>query len=1034
MRFLPSLGQKALCALLTCAALLIGMSASAQSITKGKVVDESGEPVIGASVIIPGTTVGVITEADGTFSINAAKGTTLEVSCIGYVTKNVTAADNLNIVLEEDRQMLAETVVVGYGTMKKSDVTGSMVSVSSEELTQRPTNNVLEALQGKAAGVDIRTNERPGEMGSVYIRGQRSLNASSDPLYVVDGIPLINGALESLNPNDIASVEILKDASATAIYGSRGANGVVLVTTKKGSKDKMTISYDGSFTVEKLHSVTDMMNSADYIEWRRWAYHNAGSTALTPDQFTQDLDYVLFRGGSDPYAWANIQKGWASGTWDGSKVDTTDWIDLIMKTSFTHEHTLSVSGGNDKVQSYISFGYLSNEGTSKGQDYQRYTLKSNNDFQPYKWLGLGLNVNASYQRQDYGLSGAGNFQGGSSSSIYAAATNQLPYAVPFDDEGNRIDYPGGDDRIKNPYGEWDYVTDLRKTYRLMGSTYLTLDFGEMWEPLKGLSYRINFGPDFRLVDRGLYVGAESINRAGTDYALNSKTNSLSWTLDNLLYYNRDFGKHTVGVTLLHSADKSDVRAQSMDAEGTPLPSAKWNNMGLNGSLRSWSTSLTQRQMESYMARVNYSYDSRYMLTASIRRDGASVLASGHKWANFPSVALGWSIHNEEFMKNVSWVEQLKLRAGWGVTGNSAIDPYTTKGAIAALYYPSASSSTLGYTLYDSMLSSSSDRNITMANQELTWEKTTQYNVGLDFSILKGRISGVFDIYKSYTKDLLMAQSIPSLLGYASTYNNIGKTENFGYDITLNLVPLRLNDWEWTVDINAAYTKSKITELTTGDDDLVNNWFIGEPIGVIYSYESAGLWQESDAAAMADFNANGNHFEAGMARPVDQNNDNKIDASDRVILGNTTPKWTLGLNTAVSYKNWTLSAQLYGRFKFVDYGDAPWVGGRYPVREYDYWTPSNTGAKYTKPIYSEAGEDIYYQIVDIADRSYLKLRNVSLSYTFPEKLLRSTPISALKVYGQAKNLGSLFNKSEARDMDTGLAYYNRGFTFGVNVSF
>ena len=454
------------------------------------------------------------------------------------------------------------------------------------------------------------------------------------------------------------------------------------------------------------------------------------------------------------------------------------------------------------------------------------------------------------------------------------------------------------------------------------------------------------------------------------------------------------------------------------------------------ALRTYSTSLTQTQMESYMARVNYSYAGKYLLTASVRRDGSSVLADGHKWATFPSVALGWRIDQEGFMRNVRWVNQLKLRVGWGVTGNSAISAYQTKGQIASLFYPFGTSVAQGYTLQDSMLRDSSDRSIKMANKGLGWERTTQYNAGLDFNFLNGRIAGVFDIYKSYTNDLLLQQSLPALIGYTSTYNNIGKTENFGYDITLNLVPVRTKDWEWTVDINAAYTKNVITELSNGkEDDINNGWFIGYSLGSVYTFESAGIWQESDAAEMAKFNANGNHFEAGMARPVDQNGDYKIDDLDKVIIGSTMPRWTFGFNTGLSYKNWTLDVQLYGRFKFLSGSDAPWVGGRYNVRSYDYWTPTNTGARYTKPIFSEAGADSYYQTVDNwMDRSYLKLRNISLAYTFPSQMLRNTGINALKLYVQARNLGSIFNGSEVRDMDTGNMYYNRGFTFGVNVSF
>ena len=1039
MKSIFSVSRKALMALTAVVALLFaGPAAFAQGTSKGKVLDSKGEPIIGASVYVPGTTNGVITDIDGNFELRVAPGTTLEVSGIGYVTKQVSAAANMTVTLDDDNLLLEEAVAIGYGTMKKSDVTGAMVSVGSEELTQRPTNNVFEALQGHAAGVDIRSNERPGEVGSVYIRGQRSLTATSTPLYVVDGIPMMSGSIDNLNPQDIESIEILKDASATAIYGSRGANGVILVTTKKGAKGDMHISYAGSFTYETIKDKATWMTAGEYIDWRRTAYYNLDPKNYpSPSAPTQDNDYKIFNGGGDAYAWRNIMKGWAGGSWNGNAVETTDWMSLILKPAITHEHTVSASGGSDKFQSYMSLGYLKNEGTIHGQNYERFTAKSSNDFQPYKWLSLGASINATYSIQNYGLSGTGNFQGGSQSSAYGVATQGYPYAVPFDDEGNRIEFPGGDDRVKNVYGEWDLQTDLRKTFRAVGAFYTQLNFGEMWEPLKGLSLRVNFGPDFRFFDQGVYVAKESFNRAGSNYALNNKYMDISWTLDELLYYNREIGKHSFGITLLHSADSYDRRTMSMDAENLPIQEALWNNMGSVSALRTYSTGLTQKQMESYMARVNYTYDNRYMITASVRRDGASQLAEGHKWATFPSVALGWRIDQESFMQNVSWINQLKLRAGWGITGNAAIDPYKTKGAIVSLFYPYGSNVTEGYTLFDSMHRDSSARSLAMANEALTWEKTMQYNVGLDFNFLNGRISGVIDGYKSFTSDLLMTQSLPAILGYTRTFNNIGKTENIGMDITLNLVPIRTQDWEWTVDINAAYTKNKITELANGaTEDLNNNWFVGQSIGSVYGYQGAGIWQTADQATMDKFNANGNKFQPGMARVVDQNGDDKIDANyDRIILGCTMPRWTFGFNTAVSYKNWTLSAQLYGRFKFLSGSDAPWVGGRYNVRKYDYWTENNTGAKYTKPIFSEAGADQYYQTVDNwMDRSYLKIRNISLGYTFPAAMLRNTGISALRLYLQAKNLGSIFNGSEVRDMDTGNMYYNRGFTFGVNVTF
>lgn len=1030
--------------------------AMAQGKVSGTVVDEQGTPVIGASVMVKGTSTGTVTDFDGNFEIpNVEQNATLVISYIGYVTQEVAlnGRKTVNVTIKEDKKVLDEVVVVGYGVQKKSDVTGAMTSVTAEDLTSRPISNALEGMQGKAAGVDIRTSDRPGEMGDVYIRGTRSLTASSQPLYVVDGVPLNGtvgqtyeesqdgstpryGQLESLNPQDIESIEVLKDASATAIYGSRGANGVVLITTKKGKEGKFTVSYNGSMTVDNVKDKTEWMSASDYLTWRRWAYYYLDPNKYPRgDQPTIENDKTIFSAAGDPYAWANIERGWAGGTWDGSKVQTTDWAGYVTQTGYTMDHTVSASGGNEKSQSYISVGWLDNRGTIKGQDYNRYTAKVSNDTKPFKWLSLGATINATYSIQNYGMSNDGGTTSGPKSA-HAAAMRNLPYAVPFDTEGNRIDYPGDDAMIKTVVDEWKYSTDERKVFRAFGSFYGQVNFGEIYAPLKGLQYKINFGPDFRYYRRGFFNSGESTNREGTNQVSLTKSTDFSWTLDNLIYYNRSIGKHDFGLTLLQTATKYEYEQNYELAEGIPLESALWNALTTTNvtSLKSWSSALTEKQLESYMARVNYTFNGRYMLTASVRWDGASQLAEGHKWATFPSFALGWRMEQEEFMKNLTWIDQLKLRLGYGVTGNAAINPYQTKGSIVSLFYPYGSAATAGYTNYDSMIKNGS---VTMANQNLGWEKTKQWNLGIDFNFLRGRIGGTFDIYTSRTTDLLMLQSIPTLTGYKSTYNNIGETKNFGYDITLNFVPVRTKDLEWSIGVNAAYTKNEIVSLANGkEDDVANTWFIGESVNVIYGYESDGLWKESDAAEMAKFNENGHKFQVGMVKPVDQNGDYKITANDdRIIIGNKDPKWSLGLSTDLSYKNWNLAVQAYGRMGYTyASSEAPWVGGRYNVRDYDYYNENNTSAAYGKPIYDNGGSDPYYSIVGIKSGSYLKVRTISLGYTFPAKLLKGTSISHLKLYAQAKNPFSIFNKYESIDLDTQSNLYNQGYTFGVNISF
>ncbi len=1011
----------------------------------GKICDANGEPLIGASIQVKGTTIGSITDIDGNYSLEVPDDAVLVISYIGYIAQEVSVGikNVVNIALKEDAEVLDEVVVVGYGVQKKSDVTGAMIRVNSEDLTSRPVANAFEAMQGKAAGVDITSNERPGEIGTINIRGVRSLSASNTPLYVVDGIPLMsNSGIETLNPQDIESIDVLKDASATAIYGSRGANGVVLVTTKQGKEGKMSLNYSGTMTIETLQDYSEMMNSAEYIEWRRWAYYYYDpSTYPRADQPTKENDYDIFMGSADPYAWRNIERGWAGGIWDGSKVPTTDWGSMVKQTGITHEHTLSASGGTEKMRGYASFGYLNNEGTIKGESYTRYTAKVSTDMTPVKWFKLGMNVNATFSEQQYGSSAksVGQLSTNIPKNLYAASTSIFPYAVPYDDNGERIIYPGGDDGVKTVVDDWKYSEYERRMFRVIGSMYAQLDLGEIYKPLKGLRYRLNFGPDFRYWRNGTFEDAQSVSRNGSpNYASLENQHDFSWTLDNLIYYDKVIGKHSLGVTLLQSATKYHYEDASMAAVGIPLSSAKWNALNQQNisNLDSWSSNLIEKQLLSYMFRLNYDYSNKYLLTVSGRWDGASQLADGNKWAFFPSVALGWRLEQEEFLKNIHWINQLKLRMGVGVTGNSAIDPYQTKGGIVSLFYPSGSNLVSGHVPTEMMVE---DGDVAMANPSLTWEKTRQWNVGLDYAILNGRISGVLDFYTSQTSDLLMAMTIPALNGYQNTYSNVGETSNIGVDITLNTVNVKTSDFEWSTTLNAAWQKDKIETLANGkEDDINNNWFIGHALGVVYGYQSAGLWKEEDAAEMAKFNANGHKFAAGMVRPVDQNHDYLIDPNDdRVVIGHTRPRWTLGMTNTFSYKNLDFSFMLYGRFDYMVDTGGEYQGGRYTQRKINYYNENNKNAEYQKPIYSGSAGDPYYNIIGYKNGSFLKVRNVSLGYTFPQLLVKKWGLSNLRVYVQAKNPGRIFSNIDFLELDAsqaGTTTWNRGYTIGLNIGF
>ena len=614
---------------------LTSKSGVALSVT-GKVTSSDGEALPGVTIKIKGTAKGTITLADGSFKLDVPDGNTvLVISSTGYETQEVTVGSRtvINVILVNDIKALEEVVVVGYGERKKSDVTGSIVSVSSAEINQRPVSNALQGIQGKAAGVDISSNERPGTVGSVSIRGVRSLTASNSPLYVVDGIPLISGGIENINPNDIESIDVLKDASATAIYGSRGANGVVIVTTKRGKNGKYTLSYNTAYTTETLQNRAELMNAGQYIDYRRWSKYYA-NPAVFPrgDQPTQANDKDIFLGTSDPSAWANIQKGWAGGTWDGSKVETTDWVGMITQTSLTAQHTLSVSGGSEKMKAYGSFGYLDNQGTVKGQGYKRYSGKLSIDIKPTDWFSMGGTLNTAYSVQEFGQSTVGRNNNVNTAGLYESSRAIFSYAVPFDATGKRVELPGGDDAVKTIVNEENYSQDQRINLRAFGSFYSEFNFGGFTKALEGLKFRVNFGPDISVNRDGVYLDANSVVRTGSSYAALIKDQTMSYTLDNMLTYNKTLNnKHQIGITALQTQTRYDYEQSSMGADNVPFSSQKWNALSTsNLPLTSWNSNLVQRQILSYMGRINYDFDNRFLVTVSGRYDGASQLSEGNK--------------------------------------------------------------------------------------------------------------------------------------------------------------------------------------------------------------------------------------------------------------------------------------------------------------------------------------------------------------------------------------------------------------------
>ena len=1004
---------------------VFALGVSAQNKVTGTVVDVSGEAIIGASVIVKGTSNGTITDFDGNFTIqNVPQNGSLVISYVGYRNQTVAVSgkSQIKVTLEEDRQLLDEVVVVGYGVQKKSDVTGALAHLDSKDLVTMPVSNALEAMQGKAAGVDITNSQRPGEVGSITVRGQRSIDASNGPLYVVDGMTIQNGGIENINPADIESIEVLKDASSTAVYGSRGANGVVLVTTKKGKEGKLSLNYSGTVTFSKLSNVSEMMGAAEWLKYSRYAYYNAGAYGDGTPNY--DLDYKIY--GNVPASWANIEKGWSADhtTFDYSKVGSYDWESEGKRTGIAHEHTLSASGGTDKFKGYASFGYLDEKGVMPGQSYQRFTFNTSFEGKMLPYFTMGMTMNASYGTQEYGYSftksttGAGDY--------YNALRGMLPWSVPYDADGNYIEYPTGDVNIQNPIDELKYTKNQRKNFRINGSVYGQLDFGKIWQPLEGLTYRIQFGPELQYYRAGTANAAEGINGAGRNQVVYNPYQRVAWTLDNIINYNKTIADiHTIGITLLQSAsdyhfESGNIRANVATAEEL------WYNTKSNNDPTDYSTGLTESSMASYMARINYSLMDRYLLSASMRWDGASQLSPGKKWASFPSVSLGWRMEQEKFMQNIKWIDQLKLRIGWGISGNAAIAPYATKGSVQDLTYTWGKVAEVGYVPSDPNAKTPA----LMANQNLSWEKTTQWNFGLDFSFLDGRLGGAFDVYTTKTKDLLMATTIPSLNGYVSTMANVGETSGWGIDLQINALPVKTKDFEWSSVLSWSLDRNKIEKLANGVTENINKrWFVGEEIGVYYDYVYDGIWKTSEAEQAATYGR-----KPGQIKVKDLNGDGKIDGNnDRAIVGNARPRWSGGWRNTFTYKQIEFSFFIYSRWKFMVPAGSVNLDGRYAMRSLDYWVAGeNENAEYYGPGTNGQSADTYASSMNYQDGSYIKMRNISLGYNFTKKQLAPLGLNSLKIYVQAMNPFTIYSKCKWLDTDM-MSYDNNTRNFGTTTT-
>ncbi len=987
---------------------------------KGTIKSEKGEPLIGASVVVKGTTTGTVVDENGNFELAVPDGTAvLVISFVGYDTQEITVGNQttINVILTEGKA-LGEVVVIGYGTVKKSDITGSISSITTKELEKIPATNIVQAMQGQAAGVDIaQTDARPGAAPQVRIRGNRSLNATNNPLYVMDGIPMSDGSnINDFNPLDIESIEVLKDASATAIYGSRGANGVILISSKKAKKGKTTISYSGSVGISSPLVPFNPLGAADFAEVRRDGKRNNATTAYNSAFADPELDYQNFN--TDLNMWESVSQGY---TWidknnriaqkrpatadekarmaafqafnpkslitdsiaiyDPTKVRNTNWSDYALQQGKEQNHQLSITGGTDKLSVSFSLGYLDKQGLQPGQGYQRYSSRVGLDWSVNDWLRLGASANVNLTTQQFGT------------DIYSNAVFQLPVAIPYDPtSGAVISQPGGDALIYTPLNSAAGEIDDRRTNRYFGSLFAEVQL------MKGLKYRANVGPDATTYRRGQFQSSNSnARRGGTTFGYYQNDQRLNFVLENLLYYNTTIAKkHDIGVTLLQSIQQDRFENISLSVQDLPYNSQLFYNLGSTNATGpdAFGSNYTLVKMMSFMGRVNYAYNNKYLLTASIRRDGSSVLSEGNKWDVFPSFAAAWKISEESFLKDSRVINQLKLRVGYGRTGNSAINPYTTTGGLLKTRYAWDNAAAWGYV-----------PNL-IANPDLKWETTDQVDVGLDFSLFGDRVTGVVDLYRANTSNLLMDRQIPTASGFNSVQANVGATRNTGIEISLNTVNVHLqNSLKWTSSIIFSSNKEEITSLYGGTtDDIANRWFIGQPIVSYYDYVPQGVWTTAEAAQAAEYGS-----KPGLAKFLDINGDKKIDANnDRKVIGSNVPKWTGSLSNTFSYKGVDLSFMLYARIgqTILNGYLRPYLTGRYTENSTvanNYWTPTNqTGVLYPK-INADQERPLFPESYLYTDGSFVKLRNVTLGYSIPSTVLPKIGLKNLYLYVTGQNL-------------------------------
>ncbi|MCC5905325.1 MAG: TonB-dependent receptor [Balneolaceae bacterium] len=918
-----------------------------ESIT-GTITDATtGEIIPGANIYVVEIESGAATDLEGRFSIQVNNpGTyTLVVTFVGYeryerlVEIEVGETANIDIQLEQMRILGDDIVVVGYGVQRRSDMTGSVSSVSADAINESSITSLESGLQGRSAGLYVnQSGNKPSSGAQIRIRGNRSITAGNDPLFVVDGVP-VSGGIQDINPRDIESVEVLKDASATAIYGARGSNGVIIVTTQRGYEGDISLTYDGSVGFSQATRKVNMMNGEEWAELRREAFRAAGDPRPDADLF-------------HPTELEQIQNG----TW-------TDYQDMLLETGVRHQHQLGIAGGSERARYYVSFGGLNHSGILAPEQFQRYNTRLNIDLDITDRIRIGTSTLGVYSIQD-----------GGNRNFYGEAIQNTPLTQPFDENGELRLEPKPDAQRTNPLLEVlpeTYVDEV-KTQRILSNIFAE------YNPSENLNFRVNFSPDIRSVNDNRFQAVRSRARQGGPAAAQLESETIfEYTWENIVNVQQAISENqTISATGLFSIQQYQYEDSGVEVRGIPLTDMRHHNLGAAEEILSASSDFEKWSLVSYMGRVNYNYDQRYLLTLTGRVDGSSRFGAENQYGFFPSVALAWNIANESFFTPSYTLNDVRLRLSWGKAGQTGIDPYRTQGLASRTAYNFGTTPAFGF------------KPSQIRNDDLRWETTTSLNLGMQLEMFDSRVVAEFDVYRQNTEDLLLERAIPTTSGFSSVLENVGATRNTGFEASFNTINISsesIGGFQWTSNLNFAYNNEEIVELFGGaEDDVGNQWFIGQPIDVYFDHEKIGIWQLDEAEQAAVYGQR-----PGEIKVRDLTESGSIGGDDRVILGQAQPKWQGGFGNQFSYRNFDLNVFMVARLgsminSGIHTGGTSAMTGRYNNLRVDYWTPDNPTNAAPQPR-ADLENPIWSGTRQYFNGDFLRIQNVGLSYSLPAQI-------------------------------------------------